>query len=478
MRFGIIQPVNVTTPVAFWALGRNGIMPHSDQLWYPQPEPAAVIDKLIQLASESCDFLHTLSERLYRETGTRLVDWVDHLAFPPETMVGEETLGEALGRTGFESTDRNGWKVQCNPRGMFPPIDLSSSVRRVVLKAESVSDFLLAQQIRSTIIGDPGSIMRKALVHNADNLEVWACERWGGIAWDQEAEGTQVSAADRDQWTERALLRQRDFPDREEGFAHAQEIIREGVELLGTAQACARFFHAERRYWQSRNHAARIQKQRQDSLGLGWANHDHHTYRSSRESFRSLIESLRMLGFTFRERFYAGEEAGWGAQVLEQADARVTVFADVDLDSEELLIDFPVLGLAARSEFGTVGMWCALHGEAFLEAGMHHLEGQFSFAAARTQLADRGVNSMAPFTDFDYLKQCFTAGEIWRVDPSRLERLKERGQLSPEQASKFAESGAVGSHLEILQRDEGFNGFNQTGISDIIRKTDPRHLGD
>jgi hypothetical protein len=28
--------------------------------------------------------------------------------------------------------------------------------------------------------------------------------------------------------------------------------------------------------------------------------------------------------------------------------------------------------------------------------------------------------------------------------------------------------------LEILQRDEGYKGFNQTGISDIIHRTDPR----
>ena len=30
---------------------------------------------------------------------------------------------------------------------------------------------------------------------------------------------------------------------------------------------------------------ARIQKRRQDLLGLGWANHDHHTFRSSRAHF-------------------------------------------------------------------------------------------------------------------------------------------------------------------------------------------------
>jgi hypothetical protein len=36
------------------------------------------------------------------------------------------------------------------------------------------------------------------------------------------------------------------------------------------------------------------------------------------------------------------------------------------------------------------------------------------------------------------------------------------------------EEGAVGSHLEVIQRGEGFKGFNQQTVSDIIRRTDPR----
>ena len=50
--------------------------------------------------------------------------------------------------------------------------------------------------------------------------------------------------------------------------------------------------------------------------------------------------------------------------------------------------------------------------------------------------------------------------------------------------SRFAEAftiirtllreGAIGSHLEILERNDGYKGFNQTGISQIIRRTDPR----
>ena len=164
---------------------------------------------------------------------------------------------------------------------------------------------------------------------------------------------------------------------------------------VGTNRACEMFFAAERAYWQSRNRAARIQKMRQDKLGLGWANQDHHTYRSGRAAFPHLIRVLETIGFQCRERFYAGAEAGWGAQVLEQTDCRIVIFADVDLNSEEIAGDFAHSELPPQEKPGTVGLWCALHGEAFLQAGMHHLECQFDFDASREQLAAEGVETMS-----------------------------------------------------------------------------------
>ena len=74
---------------------------------------------------------------------------------------------------------------------------------------------------------------------------------------------------------------------------------------------------------------------------------------------------------------------------------------------EEVEGDFAHEPLEERDELGTVGLWCELHGEAFLAAGMHHLECQFDFDAATTQLAAAGVESLAPFTDFAFLKQEF-----------------------------------------------------------------------
>jgi hypothetical protein len=105
---------------------------------------------------------------------------------------------------------------------------------------------------------------------------------------------------------------------------------------------------------------------------------------------------------------------------------------------------------------------------------MHHLEAQFDFAAARAQLESEGVSTMAPFSDFPHLRQAFTQGEIWPMEPNRLEAARAAGFITEEQAGKFAKQGALGSHLETLERNEGYKGFNRTGISHIIRRTDPR----
>jgi hypothetical protein len=188
-----------------------------------------------------------------------------------------------------------------------------------------------------------------------------------------------------------------------------------------------------------------------------------------------LIRLLENLGMICRERFYGGAQAGWGAQVLEQPATGIVVFADVDLTAEELQGDFAHDGLDPRSELGTVGLWCALHGEAMLRAGMHHLECQFEFDAARRQLADEGIDTMPPFTDLPHLKQAFTQGEIWPLAAERIEQALEDRFITPEQAMQFQAKGAIGSHLEVLERGGGYKGFNQSGISDIIRGTDPRN---
>jgi len=207
---------------------------------------------------------------------------------------------------------------------------------------------------------------------------------------------------------------------------------------------------------------------------LGWANHDHHTFRSSREFFVDLIKALETLGFRRRERYYAGSEAGWGSQILEQPIEGIVVFADIDLAPEETEIDFSRIKLSPAKSLGTVGLWCGLHGESFLGAGMHHLECRFDHMLLRKQLSKIDIVTMKPFSDFPFLKQAFTEGELWPVRRERLEKLRAAKLITDEQFQQFATEGAIGSHLENLQRKGGFKGFNQHAVSLIISETDPR----
>jgi hypothetical protein len=108
---------------------------------------------------------------------------------------------------------------------------------------------------------------------------------------------------------------------------------------------------------------------------------------------------------------------------------------------------------------------------------MHHLEAQFEFEAAEDGLLqDFQIKTMKPFSNFDFLRQAFTQGEVWHVDQNRLNHVLEMGWISPSDYEKFATHGAIGSHLEILQRREGFKGFNQQAVSAILGDVDPRKI--
>lgn len=439
--------------------------------WTPQPEPARFVQNLLQDCLQRSSFAAALSQRMLSETGTRLVDWLDHLGLP----AADPALAELTGVGYVRMTQIPGVTAWEHPKGLFPRVRVhDGSSRQLAIKVESLVDFLTANGLTGIAIeGPPLAGVRMATVARENDVEVLVVERHASLAFDPDpAEQPPLEAILRH--SEALRLRRRDFESDDDGFIHAIRLIEPAIVELGRDRACELFFAAEREYWLRRNKAGRTQKGRQDVLGLGWANHDHHTYRCSRQNFALLIAFLERLGFQCRERFYAGLEAGWGAQVIEHAITGITIFADVDMSPEEVSQDFSHEPLPPRDQLGTVGLWCALHGEAFLQAGLHHLECQFDFAATRDQLKQAGIDTMPPFTDLPYLRQAFTKGEIWSVDPVRVERLRRSQQITDDQAKQFLSSGALGSHLEILQRDDGYKGFNQKGISEIISATDPR----
>jgi hypothetical protein len=447
-------------------------LPHPpDYAWEPQPKAQALVNEWAASFLAACPFAATLSDRMTHATGTRFRDWIDFIELP----AGEHLESRVLD-AGFTMKREDGGRLYEHDGGLFPQVVLSATEHvQLGIKVDSVSDFLAAWSITNdyAIEGEPFAAMRRVPVACEPHATMWAVERHGCRTLC--AEPTDAPRClNAMKHFEALRRRKREWDTDVQAWARLDLLVDAAIADLGGDHACDLFFRAERDYWQRRNRAARVQKARQDELGLGWANHDHHTYRSSREGFSSLIAVLERLGFVCRERFYAGAEAGWGAQVLEQPECRLVIFADVDLSESEVAGDFAHTGLEPAEALGTVGLWVGLHGESMLQAGLHHLECQFDFEGLRDQLKSAGVGTMPPFTSLPYLRQAFTEGERWPVAETRLLRLLEAGLITPMQANQFRMQGAIGSHLENLERHDGYKGFNQHGVSDIIGRTDPR----
>ncbi len=438
--------------------------------WAPQPAAFSFIRRLVDAFLQACPDAAVFADRMRSETGTRFIDWIDHIRLNRRNPEAAQLKGVGYRETG----DTVSYTVYINDAGVFPRILVWDGAMEIGLKVESVADFLAANQLQRDVLGSPLATLRTCSIFSGQNCAMTIVERHGTRNF--EAGGAEPERSIRTlQHMEKFRSRPRIFESDGDGFDASSQLIDSAIKDLGRDLACDAWFAAEREFWMRRNRAAQIQKARQDRLGLGWANHDHHTYRSSRRNFKRLIATWEKLGLRCRERFYAGREAGWGAQVMEQPIAGIITFNDVDLTPDELMGDFSHDGLQEQNRLGTVGLWCALHGDSILQSGMHHLEAMFDFDSLAKQLAEEsGIKTMKPFSDFDYLRQAFTEGERWKVDPERIERLLRAGMLTPEQAEQFRTRGAIGSHLENLERNDGFKGFNQEGVNEIIRATDPR----
>lgn len=420
---------------------------------------------------ENNSFARKLSARMRDESGTDFFEWIDHLVLPPENEFALREVGFANDKVEAVPGDL----ILHHPRATLPRVILREGKNNftIALRPEFVADFVARQNLAAEIEGEPLSQFRRAVVNVENEMRVEAVERraYRGFLTAPLKTGELAAVLRaKEIWQ----TRQRFFADDADGVALAKKLLAQSLSLVGRDQTCQIFFEAERAYWENRNRAARIQKFRQDQLGLGWGNHDHHTFRSSREHFVDLTDFLLALGFEKRERYYAGAEAGWGAQISEQSLVGITVFADVDLMPDETQLDFSSHRLPPAPKLGTVGLWVGLHGESFLGAGMHHLEARFDYALLREQLKAAGINTMNPFSNFEFLKQAFTEGERWTVDRARAEKLLAAKLITPEQFDKFVKEGALGSHLENLQRHGGFKGFNQKSVSVVISATDPR----
>lgn len=440
--------------------------------WERQPKAEALILDIVARATQANSAIAKLSTDLLQITNTRLFDWIDYVVATESPSILKEVED-----AGFVQQGNGHHRLFAHPGAQLPRIILekpsSSYEMGLAIDVDSISDFLMVRGENRKIEGTEFGNFRRCLFSNENGAALWIVEKRGTLSVQPSDENAQT-IYQYAQALEKWMTRPRSFVDEDKAMKEAIQLARHLVEEVGQHRAAWTVLEGERRYWQARNTAGQIQKNRQDRLGMGWANHDHHTFRSSRHRFTQLVHLFEILGFHCRERFYAGEEAGWGAQVMENPVCRLVLFLDVDLAPHEIAEDFAHEPLPEMNTLGTIGLWCALHGDSILKAGMHHLEAQFMFDELTHGLADRGVKMMDPFSSFPYLKQAFTVGENWSVDPVRVQALVKQRKITEAQGKHFIQQGAIGSHLENLQRREGYKGFNQKNVSIIIKKTDPR----
>ena len=441
-------------------------MTHYDRTWTTQPEAVALVAATLNDALAAVPDARSLADRLRDDIGVRLIDILDYISLPEGSDVS------AFLDTGW-APDASDPTVLRNDTGLFPVVLVSGQGLVMGFKVEYVHEFGAAQGLSAPVEGAMHAPFRRMRYAYANGVFFDAVERRGsrGFEPDNPSAAT-LRAAQLHLQTFRT--RRRSFDSIGAGYDATDAMVAAAVADLGQDWACWLWLRAEREYWESRNSAGRLQKARQDVHGIGWANQDHHTYDSSREWFHRCVGVLEALGFECRELFYAGDAAGWGSQILEQPAIGSVIFADIDLAPDELDIDFAHMELEPLPFLRRAGLWCGLHGESMFESGINHLECMYDHTIMSRQLEAQGVRFMAPFSDFPHLYQALTEGEWWPVDPARVDALERAGYISAEQAEDFRLHGSIGSHLENLERNDGFKGFNQPGIDGVLRALDPR----
>jgi hypothetical protein len=415
--------------------------------------------------SRSNPGITVLEDELYRKVGVRLIDFVDHL------VVDSEDMARQLEGYGYVHEGM----VRAHPGAALPRVVVSTPARQqkgAAVKVDSIAQFLMVRGLALPIEGSPYSAFRRCEISTSNGVTFWVVERRFTHVFEPVAENAEYLELYFNT-LERWQNRPRRFEDDDTAMAQTLALAEQQIQTAGVDLAAYLFIEAEQQFWESRSRAARIHKNHADMMGMGWANRDHHTYRNSRQTYAQVLKFFQDLGFKNRERFYAGEEAGWGAQVMENPVIDVSLFLDVDLSPEELDIDFMKEKLPFTGKIGTVGLWCALHGLSMVQAGLHHVALRSHFDRLPEVLKNDQVKMMGPFSNFPHLKQQFTYADNWPVKEERIETLLKQGMIDRESADKFSWKGAVGSHVENIQRADGHKGFSQKRISAIITDTNP-----
>ncbi len=109
--------------------------------WQTQPEAAAAVASFVARAEEASAAVRRLAQAMRVQTGTRLLDWIDHVR-----VLDDDPLVSSLLATGFTPDDATQrptiWR---HSAGLFPAFVVDPAAETTLaIKVESCEDFLAA----------------------------------------------------------------------------------------------------------------------------------------------------------------------------------------------------------------------------------------------------------------------------------------------------------------------------------------------
>ena len=183
--------------------------PAGDFSWQPQPLVAKWLNSLLDDFCEANPDIAWMAERMRMDTGTRLVDWVDHLGLFPSAA--ERAQLQELGYQSDRTCDAgdDGTEVLVHRQGLFPPILLLSEtsnddpektlipVVRLGIRVDSVADFIEANRLDCLALdeGTTDGQFRHACISQVGGVALYVVERHGWSHFSRPQDRTEQIAA-------------------------------------------------------------------------------------------------------------------------------------------------------------------------------------------------------------------------------------------------------------------------------------------
>ncbi len=401
-------------------------------LWSDYSEAHAFVQGIIKQSFDAAPEAEALMQRLLSGCGLSAFDMIDHIAMP------KSELAERLGW----SFTGGAWRA---PHPLLPPI-WESPRMQIGFRVEAMEAFFAALGREGAIDGARFGPFRIATFTSMNAVTFCAVERFGWVGLKPPPPSARIIRRARIH-QQIFRTRRRQFQNIERALAYTLRLSQAAAADLGPQWAGALFARAEREYWQTRSALASTPHRRQRAAGVGWCTTANLSYASSRAHLPKLIQILETLGYRHRATLVRRRDAlDWAALPFDPPPGAPIIRVHFDLAPYETVDEVLRGATAPLTWHGRPGIWCALHGESILEAGLHGLSARYDPACARLL----STNDYQARSSGDCQDDLPTFWEHRPVSPGRADALEREGYLPPLQTENYRLLGAGASYFSAV----------------------------